>query len=31
MRMPTILKILLGNNKAACGLAIVVAFVLMAL
>jgi len=31
MRMPTILKILLGNKKAACGLAIVVAFVLMAL
>ena len=31
MRMPTILKILLGNRKAACGLAIVVAFVLMAI
>ena len=31
MRMPTILKILLGNKKAAFGLAIVVTFVLMAL
>ncbi len=31
MQMPTILKILLGNRKAACGLAIVVAFVLMAI
>ncbi len=31
MRMPTILKILLGNKKAACGLFIVVSFVLMAL
>ncbi|CAJ1801772.1 Dipeptide transport system permease protein DppC [Aeromonas salmonicida] len=31
MRMPTILKILLGNKKAAFGLFIVVSFVLMAL
>lgn len=31
MRMPTILKILLGNKKAVFGLAIVVTFVLMAL
>ncbi|WP_421216509.1 ABC transporter permease [Aeromonas enteropelogenes] len=31
MRMPTILKILLGNKKAAFGLAIVVTFVLMAI